>query len=150
MKTKFKRGQKVWSIQLGDCEVVEINAGWDYPIKCKTKDDYHYYDLDGKFSGDDASPSLFSSNPFFEERVMEVSVDKIDWYRKVVFMQKNGKFLAWNNVDTIELASTVEYASTWDFAREVNKAPQIVELTLKDISEGNGVGVPVELIRIKD
>ena len=149
MKTKFKRGQKVWSIQLGDCEVVEINAGWDYPIKCKAKDDYHYYDLDGKFSGDDASPSLFSSNPFFDERVMEVSDDNIKWEKRVVFMQKNGKFLSWLGATNIEDSKCIKGTCHWQFAREIS-APQIVVLTLKDISEGKGVGVPVELIRIKD
>lgn len=141
METKFKRGQKVWSIQLGDCEVVEINAGWDYPIKCKTKDDYHYYDLDGKFSGDDASPSLFSSNPFFEERVMEVSDGGFTWILKTVVSNINGQFQA-KHSEGLGLTN-------WLKAREIS-TPQIVELTLKDISEGKGVGVPVELIRIKD
>ena len=150
METKFKIGQKVWSIQLGDCEVREINAGGDYPIKCKTKDDYHYYDLDGKFSGDDASPSLFSSNSFFEERVMEVRDFEGDiWVKRVVFMQKEGKFLAWQNAENIEESKMETSVSKWNQAREIS-TPQIVELTLKDISEGKGVGVPVELIRIKD
>ena len=142
METKFKRGQKVWSIQLGDCEVVEINAGWDYPIKCKAKDDYHYYDLDGKFSGDDASPSLFSSNPFFEERVMEVKSDGKNWHKYTIVSNINGRFQSKSSD-----GNGVEM--NWMHAREIS-TPQIVELTLKDISEGKGVGVPVELIRIKD
>lgn len=152
METKFKLGQKVWSIQLGDCEVITCHLkDKEYPILCVNKDGQEEeYSNDGYFYNDDFHPSLFSSNPFFEERVMEVRDFEGDiWVKRVVFMQKEGKFLAWQNAENIEESKMETSVSKWNQAREIS-TPQIVELTLKDISEGKGVGVPVELIRIKD
>jgi len=61
-------GQKCWSIQLGDCVVVDTNIDDEYPIMCKSLsgENQIFYTIDGKFSydGDDFYPSLFESNPF--------------------------------------------------------------------------------------
>ncbi len=151
METKFKIGQKVWSIQLGDCEVVAIYDKKDDGIVCQNKcNKTAYYYPDGKYLSKDTAPSLFSSNPFFEERVMEVRDFEDDiWVKRVVFMQKEGKFIAWQNAVSLEESKSELSTASWNYAREIS-TPQIVELTLKDISEGKGVGVPVELIRIKD
>lgn len=141
METKFKLGQKVWSIQLGDCEVTNIEDS-PYPIRCLNKEGRSgLYYPNGEYTRNDHSPSLFSSNPFFEERVMEVRDFEDDiWVKAFVVSNINKEFQA------IGITSGV---LNYKFAREIS-TPQIVELTLKDISEGKGVGVPVELIRIKD
>ena len=70
--------------------------------------------------------------------------------KRVVFMEKNNKFLAWGNSETLEKAELTTYTSAWHFAKDIEEEPQLVELTMKDISEGKGVGVDPKLIRIKE
>lgn len=58
-------GQKVWSIQLGDCEVLEIITDTQYPIVCQDRNgNMQEYKLNGNFDNEDFHPSLFESNPF--------------------------------------------------------------------------------------
>jgi hypothetical protein len=85
-------------------------------------------------------------------KVMLVSDDPIDIYnedrRRVVFMEKNGYFLAWSGAKTIEEAKKRTSVIPWKYAIDTTKE-EIVELTLQDISDGKGVGIPAHLIRIK-
>lgn len=58
-------GQKVVSIQLGYCEVVEVRKGDMYPIICENNESIKkYYTIDGYHWKGDKFPSLFESNPF--------------------------------------------------------------------------------------
>lgn len=68
--------------------------------------------------------------------------------KRVVFMEKNGKFLAWVEAETFEDAEKVTDTCSWNHAQDIEEE-QIVELTIQDISEGKGKGVPPHLIRIK-
>lgn len=64
-------GQKVWSIQLGDCEVIEI-ANEEYGYIVEGKDGGRYsYDKSGRYSNRHVNPSLFESNPFEQKLVQE-------------------------------------------------------------------------------
>lgn len=64
-------GQKVWSIQLGDCEVIEI-ANEEYGYIVEGKDGGRYsYDKSGRYSNRHVNPSLFESNPFEPKLVQE-------------------------------------------------------------------------------
>jgi mRNA-degrading endonuclease HigB of HigAB toxin-antitoxin module len=85
----------------------------------------------------------------FKERVMFVSNDIFNkaWDKRVVFMNKNDKYWAWQNVETIDEAKSVDFIIWWKFAKEIEE--QIVELTMEDISNGKGVGIKPEFIRIK-
>jgi len=82
-------------------------------------------------------------------RVMEVSnfENFSNPKTRVVFMEKNGKYLAWSNASTLEEAEKTFIVAYWPYAREV--AP-IVNLTAEDISAGKGVGVDPKLIRFKE
>ena len=64
---------------------------------------------------------------FFEERVMEVSHDNTDWKRRVVFGKKNGKYLAWNWVETVEEAKKRTDAISWNYAREIDPFRELKE-----------------------
>lgn len=66
---------------------------------------------------------------------------------RVVFMEKNGKYLAWSNASTLEEAEKTFTVTYWDYAREVVPT---VNLTAEDISAGKGVGVDPKLIRFKE
>lgn len=65
-------GQKCWSIQLGDCEVTEVNRVMFFPITCQSKDGRSCgYLMDGKDHSNAFYRSLFESNPFEQKLVQE-------------------------------------------------------------------------------
>lgn len=82
-------------------------------------------------------------------KVMMVSKEEVRWLKRVVFMEKNNQYLAWDSATNIEDAENTNAVNGWKYAKEIEE-PKLVELTMKDISEGKGVGVPPELIRIKE
>tara|TARA_R110000850_G_scaffold24887_7_gene72400 strand:+ start:2692 stop:3024 length:333 start_codon:yes stop_codon:yes gene_type:complete len=80
--SRCKVGDKLWSIQLGDCEVV----GWDSNINLLARqmggaDNKLYYRLNGFRSMTDHAQSLFFSNPNIvapePEKVIEISESKL-------------------------------------------------------------------------
>lgn len=66
--SKLKVGDKLWSIQLGDCKVVSIKPveTSTFPVICGMRDKTISYTDDGKLGRAEAFPSLFTSNPFVE------------------------------------------------------------------------------------
>ena len=63
----FKKGDKVWSIQLGECEVVFISPREPYPVTVKNKSGTKArYMAKGFYQAVDASPSLFHKKPYDE------------------------------------------------------------------------------------
>ncbi len=69
-------------------------------------------------------------------------------FKRVVFMKKKGNYLAWNNAETLEESENRIDISAWEYAKDIEEE-QIVELTIQDISDGKGVGIKPDLIRIK-
>ena len=68
---KLEVGQKVWTIQSGDCQLVEIDNNSQYCFITENKDGRgHCYDKFGRYGDEHFSPSLFESNPF-EKKVSE-------------------------------------------------------------------------------
>ena len=65
-------------------------------------------------------------------RVMLVSDDKNEWYKRVVFMQKCDRFLAWNNAETIEDAGCTYRVASWRYAKEIE--PKQITITLSDLN----------------
>ena len=78
-------------------------------------------------------------------RVMLVSDDGDDWYKRVVFMQKCDRFLAWDNAETIENAECTYRVASWHYAKEL---PEKVELTKSEIAEK--FGISIDQLVIKD
>ena len=68
-------------------------------------------------------------------RVMLVSGDKINWQKRVVFMEKCGMFLAWGKAETLEEAENITVPVPWKYAREIEP----IEVTLEDIAKWKGV-----------
>ena len=64
-------------------------------------------------------------------------------------MEKNGYFLAWSNAETIKDSEKESHTCTWKYAKDI-ELEEVIELTMKDISEGKGVGIAPHLIRIKE
>ena len=51
-------------------------------------------------------------------------------WKRVVFMEKNGKYLAWGSAETLEQAEHVAESSTWKYAKDIEPES---EHPLKDI-----------------
>ena len=79
-------------------------------------------------------------------KVMEVSHNNHNWHKRVVFMEKNGKFLAWVDAKSIEESEGITDICTWRYAREIQPATTL-ELTLDEIAEK--FNVSPEQIKIK-
>lgn len=86
----------------------------------------------------------FQSNEY--PKVMEVSNDGYKWHQRVVFMEKNGKFLAWAFAESIEESEYKVNTCAWEFAREIQPAATL-ELTLDEIADK--FNVSPEQIKIK-
>ena len=67
-------------------------------------------------------------------RVMLVSDDKITWGKRVVFIEKNGIFLAWSNAETLEEAEKSTSTTVWKYAKEIEP----VEVTIEEIAKWKG------------
>ena len=66
-------------------------------------------------------------------RVMMVSLDEENWFRRVVFMEKCGRYLAWNNAETFEEAEKEMNLTSWYFAKDIEE-PKEFTITLSDIN----------------
>lgn len=127
-----------------------IEATFENNIKvCFTKE--------GKLFQYDKNPTLYllEEKPLIlRERLIEVShYEEFPiglTYRRVLVTIKNNKAICWTSADTIEESKKSDYTDVWSYWREIEKTEEIVELTIKDISEGKGTGIPPHLIRIKE
>lgn len=92
---------------------------------------------------------LPKDNPY--PKVMEVSTSKYfnpeSTSKRVVIMEKCGKFIAWNKATTLKETENVTATSAWDYARDIEDT-KVKELTLQDIADKFGLNV--KQIRIKD
>ena len=66
-------------------------------------------------------------------RVMMVSFDSENWFKRVVFMKKCGRYLAWNNAETVEEAEKEVVSTAWRFAKDIEE-PKEFTITLSDIN----------------
>ena len=65
-------------------------------------------------------------------RVMLVSNDECEWYKRIVFMKKRDRYLAWNKAETIEESKSVYGHTSWRYAKEVESKPRTI--TLSDLN----------------
>lgn len=54
-------------------------------------------------------------------KVMLVSDDKIIWKQRIVFMEKNNRFLVWGNDETVEESKNTLFIINWKYAKELPK-----------------------------
>ena len=67
-------------------------------------------------------------------RVMMVSSgDSGFWFKRVVFMEKNGKYVAWNRAETIQESEEEFNAVGWDYAKDIEE-PKEFTITLSEIN----------------
>jgi len=157
MNKEFKIGDKVFDIQFGWGEVIQIlPESLIYNVAVQFEKTKSLYVSDGKLHID-YKPSLFHTEygphiqPVSEfPKLIEVSSNGKTWHERVAIYIWKSKAMCLVNIDNMNYLNNHDGDITcWDYFREIQKTPEIVELTLEDISNGKGVGVPVELLRIK-
>ena len=82
-------------------------------------------------------------------RVMLVSNGGVAWDKRVVFMKKNDRYLAWNNAETIEDAELTYRVASWRYAKEIE--PRTITLSdlnskIEDIKNLFGIGESDDVI----
>ena len=82
-------------------------------------------------------------------KVMWVWDEGEDKKKRVVFMEKNGQYLAWTNAETIEESEKEIETVCWDYAEDIEPEPlPEIHLTMEEIAELKGC--KVGQLRIKD
>ena len=77
-------------------------------------------------------------------RVMLVSYDGNKWRKRVVFMIKCDRYLAWDNAETIEDSEISYNVTAWCYAKDI---PDKIELTKSEIAEKFGFSVDQFVIK---
>ena len=67
-----------------------------------------------------------------------VSETKVQWNKRVVFMEKCGRFLAWSSKESIESAENEVDTVSWKYAKDIEPEPQIPEYTMEELFEKLG------------
>lgn len=84
-------------------------------------------------------------------RVMLVSNDECKWHKRVVFMKKCDRYLAWNKAETIEESESICGQTAWRYAKEIEPKKQIITLSdlnskMEDIKRIFGIGENEDVI----
>jgi hypothetical protein len=142
---EFKVGDKV--VMKGIVVSKHIHTEHEYKV-CVNWNNHttlikQYYYQDGRCSTIDTEPAIFHDTT--QERLVQVRdyVNDI-WYTRVLLMQKNDKYICWEDAETIEEAESKTRTTVWNFMREV---PEKKTITMKEIAEK--FGIDVEQIEIK-
>jgi hypothetical protein len=91
------------------------------------------------------------SKPYPKKMIVaDIKSDLIDNPDNIgtVLCEYNGKFLAIPEYEESVFGKRgiIEQVLIWDFAKDIHE--EVIELTLQDISDGKGVGIPPHLIKI--
>jgi hypothetical protein len=141
MKKEFKVGDKV--VMRGVVESIDIPGKYIVGVKWENDQPLKYYLTDGRAGFFEKSPTIFHDTT--QERVVQVRDNEYDrWYTRVLIMKKNGKYICWEDAETIEEAKKEMYTTRWNFMREV---PEKRVLTMQEIAEK--FGIDVEQIEIE-
>lgn len=62
----------------------------------------------------------------------------LKWHKRVVFMEKNEKYIAWDNVQTLKEAEDVCSACCWKYAKDISVEQPIPEYTMEELTEKLG------------
>lgn len=138
--------------------IQSIIPGKTYPIEVEFDDRKNFlyrYTKEGKYHESEYNISLITLEKKVFPRVMMVSMSKKESsknpLKRVVLGRYNNNYIALKDIDTLEDITSGLKVILWSNAWEIEpkQEPQVVELTIQDISEGKGVGVDPALIRIK-
>ena len=86
-------------------------------------------------------------------RVMLVSNSGNEWQKRVVFMKKCNRYLAWNKAETIEESESICGQTAWRYAKEVEPKQRTITLSdlnskIEDIKKLFGIGNEDVIIKL--
>lgn len=141
----LKVGDRVWTINNDYCIVEMLNKSHTYPITAGSV----YYTKDGKMGEWHKYPSLFRSNPFEDiregGRIVKATAS-LERTIEAITLMRGFDISPQVDIHLYNLQMMLHKV-----VDELNPpSEELVHLTLKDISEGRGKGVPAHLIRIKE
>mgnify|MGYP001340297237 CR=1 FL=1 len=84
--------------------------------------------------------------PLEYPKVMMVNNGGDVWAKRVVFMEKNNKYITWVDAETLEDAERTCNTLTWSYAKEVEE--ETTEITIEEIAKL--LNKPKHLIKIVD
>ena len=84
-------------------------------------------------------------------RVMLVNNGGNEWRKRVVFMKKCDRYLAWNKAETIEESESICGQTAWRYAKEIEPKQQTITLSdlnskIEDIKRIFGIGENEDVI----
>ena len=132
----LKVGDKVWTIQEGDTEVIKLRRNGEYSIHTKEQ----LYTKEGYFVKQHKSPSLFKSNPFESiseyPKVMEVSTSESfsNVQKRIVFGKNDKGFITIGAKDKINDIYSGNSVHIHPYAREIQEKKK-TRLTMEDIAK---------------
>ena len=68
--------------------------------------------------------------------------------KRVVFMEKNGRYLAWDAAETFKGIEKITWVTAWGYAKDIEEEQEIKEITLQEVADK--FNISVENLRIKD
>ena len=86
--------------------------------------DFHCYSIDSVKDANAEIIELPTESPKEEKtfpRVMLVNNGGKEWRKRVVFMKKCDRYLAWNKAETIEESESIYETYTWRYAKELTE-----------------------------
>lgn len=103
---------------------------------CTDKKGYKYsWGYMDKYGWTDSSVQYFSLLEPTYPKVMLVSyLNNGKGVHRVVFMEKNGKYLAWEDAETMEEAERTTEVVSWDYAKDIEE-PSPFEKELEELNK---------------
>lgn len=132
-------------------EVIRLAFG--IRINISYLDFKYYYSIDGQCTSSSISKyniPIQSVKDFLKKdypKVMWVSnnFDFTNKQKRVVYMEKNGYYIAWSNRETIEAANQELCSTSWPYAKDIEEEPK--EYTMQEIA--NVLKIDVKDLKIK-
>jgi hypothetical protein len=137
--SKVKVGDRICTIKEGWVTVESTNNSLNYPIKAGG----YSFTIYGEHIITDTFPSAFTFNPFEQTQSFEgywamVSRKPINednkGVKRFVFMEKNGRFYAWNFAETDEQLAKEMVVATWEHAQRIPEPAPVPEYTVEELT----------------
>ena len=143
----LKVGDSVWLYGQVEDKIKSITHTTDFPILLYNNGSS--YSQHGRFSRKDNYVSLFAKPFNFKEQERVILVKDVNsiWNKRVLINFEDNMAVCWNYETSIEDIKRGK-TSKWKEWKELEEET-IVKLTLQQVSNGEGVGVPAHLLRIE-
>tara|TARA_R100000951_G_C2602957_1_gene168760 strand:+ start:140 stop:601 length:462 start_codon:yes stop_codon:yes gene_type:complete len=148
VKEHFKNAKQVRCLTDGLIYNIDVHGCFDYGHSYKSlifspkySIKYVYLFKDDKFAQIISYKNTLKNK---YPKVLLVSMNKKEWNKRVVFMEKDNKFVAWRGAKTLEQAKCQTASLGWKYAKEL---PKEIEVTKEEIAKWKGCDVEQLIIK---